>query len=217
MKLTLKPATTALVVLSILVTLIGMWPGMLEVMLPAGGFIPGRFFLDNDELAAFAGSLPVWITPFTANFIHVSIFDLLFPCLLLMLLGSKTEEVLDWQGILALYVSGIIASAIAIVIFASSSLAPFTGSFNAVSAIIAAYLVLYPVAALKSWGSMSPETSRILQLLLLWFLINLAMVFLGSFSGSLGDILIGIAPRMAGFAAGLLLARPLLRWKYRNA
>lgn len=213
MKLTMRPATTALLLIGVLVTLTGLLPGSAEFVVFGSGFIPARIFGDVAEYSDVANILPVWITPFTATFVHLGVFDLLFPSLILLLLGNLTEEILGWKSILLLYFAGALAASVTIVIVAGNLPQPFTGSFNAISAIIGAYLILHPVAALKQWGHLSPHVSRMLQLLLLWIVIRLAIELTGTAQG----ILINSLPSVASFAAGMLLARPLLHWKYRNA
>jgi hypothetical protein len=95
----------------------------------------------------------------------------------------------------------------------SESLRTHTGSFNANSAIVAAYLVLHPIAKSRPWRGLSADQARSLQLLLLWLILNLALGFPTSFDALAERV---FAP-VAAFGAGLLLARPLLLMKYRHA
>jgi membrane associated rhomboid family serine protease len=136
-----------------------------------------------------------------------------------MFLGNLTEKILGWKAILTLYFGGAAAAALALVLVAGHVDTPFAGSFNAISAIIGAYLILYPVGVIKTWGSFSPQASRIMQLLILWLFINVAtnISVTSDVSGIFGNMLISVAPTMASFAFGLFAARPLLLWKYRNA
>ena len=66
MKLTMMPATTAIVLICVLTTLVGIWPGFLENMLAVGAFIPARLYMGEGELGALVNSLPVVVTPFTS-------------------------------------------------------------------------------------------------------------------------------------------------------
>jgi membrane associated rhomboid family serine protease len=209
MKLTMRPATTVLLLISVLFTLAGSLPGFEELVILGGSFIPARIFGDLAEYGDVASLLPVWITPFTAPFVHLGILDLLFPSLMLLLLGNLTEAVLGWKGILVLYFAGALASAIAILVVVGNLPQPFSGSRNVVATIIAAYLILHPVAALKQWGNLSPHMSRMLQLLFLWLMISLAM----NLGGPAGELLANTLSSVASFAVGMLLARPLLRRK----
>ncbi len=186
---------------------------MQEVIEPAGGLIPARFYGSDADLADVATLIPAWLTPFSAPFITTGFIDLLLRSLMLLFLGSMIEKILGWQGVLLLFFAGAIASAAMLVLLTPESLRSNTGSFNANSAIVAAYLVLYPIAKSQPWRGLSADQARSLQLLLLWFFLNLALGFPTSFEALAERV---IAP-VAAFGTGLLLARPLLLMKYRHA
>ncbi len=203
----------ALAAISGLIFFICLFPGMQEVIEPAGGLIPARFYGSDSDLADVATMLPAWLTPFSAPFINTGFIDLLLTSLMLLFLGSLIEKILGWQGVLLLFFAGALASAAALVVLLPGSLRAHTGSFNANSAVVAAYLVLYPIAKSQPWRGLSAEQARSLQLLLLWFILNLALGFPTSYDALAERV---IAP-VAAFASGLLLARPLLLMKYRHA
>ena len=213
MQLKLTPATSILVAINVFVAICLLWPGSEEQILPAGGLIPARFWGSDTDLAGAATTLPAFLTPFTAPFINSDIFSMLISGLMLLLMGSMNEKILGWRGVLALFFGGALASAIVLVLFLPGSLIAFAGSFDAISAVIAAYLLLYPVGKPMPWGPLTADQARPLQLLLLWFVLNLAM----GFSLSYEALIANVAAPVAGFTAGLLLARPLLLWKYRHA
>jgi membrane associated rhomboid family serine protease len=218
MRLKIMPATAILVTLNIVVALMMFLPGFSDWAVPAGGVIPERFFagdavLGSAALQSAATTFPAIITPFTAPFIHNGLIDALIPSLMLLLMGSMNEKILGWQGVIVLFFGGAFASAIVYVIMMQGSIYALTGSYSAVSAVIAAYLLLYPVGKPMPWGSLPAEWARPLQLLLFWFIMNLALTL----SISYEVLVTRVAAPMAGFAFGLLLARPLLLWKYRHA
>jgi membrane associated rhomboid family serine protease len=128
-------------------------------------------------------------------------------------MGRMTERVLGWQGLGILYVAGIIAASAAEFLAHPSSQTPVIGASGAISAVIAVYMLLFPNKEPKPWGPIPVAIARPLQLLAMWVLINLMIGFAGPGMG-LG---IAIWSHIGGFIAGLLLAKPLLRWRYRNA
>lgn len=213
MRLTLRPLATALLILCLAAALAAVWPGVWDHLLQNAAFWPARFVAVVAAPPDTISALATLATPFAASFVHGSIFDLLIPGLLLLLVGSMVEDLLGWLGLLALFIAGILASAIMIVIVAGGVMQPFFGCFNAVSAIVGAYLILRPNQAMPGWSRLPPRNARRLQLLLLWLLINLVV----HINGPLGGLLVNVMPSMASFAAGLLLAHPLLLWKYRKA
>jgi hypothetical protein len=99
------------------------------------------------------------------------------------------------------------------VLFTPESLEPLIGSGNSNSAIIAAYLVLNPVMKPAPWRGLSEHNTRYLQLLSLWLVISLAAGFPSDFP----SLVSRVAAPVVSFAAGMLLARPLLHWRYRSA
>ncbi len=212
MRLTLKPLATILLLVSCAVTLAGLWPGLFEQLLQNGGFFPAQFLDKGTILPDSIFAISVWLTPFTAPFIHGSIFDLLLPGLLLLFLGGMVEDLLGWPGLLLLFITGILAATAAILIVAGDVSRPFFGSFNMVSAIVGAYLILRPNHAMPGWRGLSARNARKLQLLLLWLIINVVINV-----GPLDSLLINLVPTMASFTAGIMLAHPLLLWKYRKA
>ena len=90
---------------------------------------------------------------------------------------------------------------------------PVIGASGAMSAIIGAYVVLFPNKQPKNWGPIPASIARPLHLLAAWVALNLALGFVAPGLG-MG---IAIWSHIGGFVAGLLLARPLLLWRYRKA
>ncbi len=213
MQFKLKPATGILAAISVLIFLLSLWPGFAEIISASGGLIPARFYIADNELGAIATIIPVWLTPFTAPFVHAGLFDFILSVLIFILLGSMTEKILGWQGILALFTGGALVGAITVIVLTPESLEALTGSRNVNAAVIAAYFVLHPVANTAPWGNLSAQQTKYLQLLLLWFILSVATAFPSDVTSLVQRVL---APVLS-FGTGLLLTMPLLRWKYRNA
>jgi membrane associated rhomboid family serine protease len=213
MQVKLTPATSLLVFINVFVGVCLLWPGVTEIALPAGSIIPARFWGSDVDVTGTVSTLPFFVTPFTAPFIHSNMISMLLSGLMLLLMGSMSEKILGWQGIIVLFYGGALASAAVLVLFLPESFTPYSGAYDATSAVIAAYLLLYPVGKPMPWGPLTAEQARPLQLLLLWFILNLAM----GFSLSYESLVSGVLAPVASFAAGLFMARPLLLWKYRHA
>ena len=213
MQFKLKPATGILSALSVLVYFMCQLPGFDEVIAASCGVISVRFYGAGDELGTIATILPVWLTPFTAPFIHTGLFDVILSVLIFILLGSLTEKILGWQGILVLFIGGALTGAASVILLTPDSLLAVTGSANTNAAVIAAYFVLHPIANTVPWGRLSGQQTKYIQLLILWFILSLATGFPTDFESLVQRVL---AP-VFSFGAGLLLTMPLLRWKYRNA
>jgi membrane associated rhomboid family serine protease len=212
MQITLKPGTVILAAINLFVYLLSWLPNFGDLVQTGMSVIPARFLGTDDVIGKAVSFIPVWLTLFTAPFVSNGLFDFLVSTLLLLLLGNLTERVLDWRGIFVLYFGGALTSALILTLLLPNSLYGYPTSFNAVSSITAAYLLFHPVGDLKGWGKMTAEQARPLQLLLLWFILNLAMGFPSTFE----LLTVNVLAPVAAFGAGLLLARPLLLWKYKN-
>jgi membrane associated rhomboid family serine protease len=206
------PLTNILVAANVLVGLLLLWPPVWIASVMAGALIPARFSVGDAAFAGVPYLLPVWLTPFSSAFLHGGILHLVLNMAMLMLMGRMTERVLGWQGLGLLYFLGMIAAALAEFLAHPASTTPVIGASGAISAVIAVYMLLFPNKEPQSWGPLPAKLARPLQLLLMWVLINLMIGFAGPGIG-MG---IAIWPHIGGFMAGLVLARPLLKWRYRN-
>jgi membrane associated rhomboid family serine protease len=204
------PVTNVLLVANIMVSLAMLWPGLSDRALAAGGFIPARFTLGDGGVG---GLLPVWLTPLSAAFLHDGFMHLFLNMLMLAFVGKMMERVLGGAGLAVLYSAGIIAASAAELITGPYSMVPVIGASGAISALLGAYVILFPNAPPKPWGPIPAHIARPIQLLLLWSVINLAIGFATPGMG----YSIAIFAHIGGFAVGLVLAHPLLKWRYRNA
>ncbi len=207
------PLTNILVATNVVLGLSMLWPAGWSQMVMAGALYPARFSVGDTQFADIPGLLPVWLTPFSSAFLHGGIMHLVLNMAMLLLVGRITERVLGWQGLGLLYIIGIITAAAAEILVHPTSTTPIIGASGAISAVIAVYMLLFPNGEPKSWGNIPLTVSRPLQLLFMWVMINLMIGFVSPGMG----IGIAIWSHIGGFIAGLLLARPLLRWRYRNA
>ena len=90
---------------------------------------------------------------------------------------------------------------------------PMIGASGAISAIVGAYAILY---GRPRESKLSPKVARwvhIAWLAAAWTGLQLLVGYASRLNGT------GIAAgaHIGGFLAGLLMARPLLRWRYRSA
>jgi membrane associated rhomboid family serine protease len=173
-----------------------------------GGFIPARAVGYTVPSA-----LPLWVTPLTATLLHGGLLHLGFNLLMLFYCGREDEVALGRAGVLSLYVAGAYAAALAQFIAGPHSTTPMIGASGAISALVGAYALLY---GRRLPSRYSPEVARWLHvawLAIAWIVVQL---LLGIASRTEG-VAVAAAAHIGGFIAGLLLARPLLRWRFRKA
>ena len=214
------PVTNALVVINLVIAAVLPVPGWWEYAVISGGMFPARLSGDSSAFAGAGFLVPAWLTPVTAAFLHGGIAHVILNMLMLMLIGKLVERVLGGPLYLGLYLVGAYAAAatewVAALMrwpMAADMLVPAIGASGAISAIIGAYVLLFPNKQPKPWGPIPAHIARPLHLTLAWVGLNLALGFVGPGLG----IGIAIWSHIGGFVAGLFLARPLLLWKYRNA
>jgi membrane associated rhomboid family serine protease len=157
--------------------------------------------------------LPAFLTPISSAFLHGGLMHVFLNMLMLFITGRLLEKVLGSPSFLLLYVAGMLLAAAAEIIAAPHSITPMVGASGAISAVIAAFAVLFPNKEPKKWGFIPARNAHQLHLLAGWVLINAMLVFAAPQLG----FKIAFHAHVGGFIAGLLLARPLLLWRYRNA
>lgn len=173
-----------------------------------GGFIPARM---NGMI--LPGALPFWLTPLTATLLHGGILHLAFNMVMLLYCGRMVESALGAAGLAILYLIGAYAAAAGQYIAGPADLSPMIGASGAISAVFGAYALLFGRPrglTAHPWIAMA---LNILWLAAAWIALQILMAYALAGSG----MAIAIAAHIGGFLAGLVLARPMLLFRYRNA
>ena len=214
------PVTNALVVINLVIATILLVPSCWQYAVVSGGLFPIRLSGNDVAFADVGFLIPAVLTPLSAAFLHGGVAHVVMNMLMLLLIGKIVERVLGGVPYLALYlVSAYVAAGtewLASVMawpMSADMMAPAIGASGAISGIIGAYVLLFPNKKPRAWGPVPAALARPLHLTLAWIALNLALGFVGPGLG----IRIAIWSHIGGFVAGLLLARPLLLWRYRNA
>lgn len=181
----------------------------LEVLAKAWGLVPktvvsaveGGRLLSQPALAVL-----------TSMFLHGGWAHILGNMLFLWIFGGRVEDRLGRLGFLAFYLIGSIAAAVGQILENPASDLPMIGASGAISAVLGAYLVLYPRARIQSLVFLGFFYQLIAVpaaiLLGYWFLLQVidGVAALGS-----TDLTGGVAvfAHIAGFLAGAVMALPL--------
>ena len=204
-----RTATSILTTLTALAWLIAVALGQSEQAAFSLGFIPLRVAVPTVPFPA----LPVFLTPLTATLVHANLVHLGFNLLILLWCGTQVERVIGAGGLVVLYVVGAYAAAAAQWGVNPHASVPVIGASGAISAVMGAYAL--------SFGRAKPFTNNlrvnrwinVAWLLVAWLVLQLMMGWIGNQQG----YLLATPAHVGGFAAGLLLQRPLLLWRYRKA
>jgi len=174
------------------------------------GFMP--------QAGVWAGPVPVWLQPLTATLVHAGFPHLLFNMIVLAFCGRPVETVLGTPAMAVLYVLGAYAAAGAQYLAYPS--APMIGASGAISAVLGAYAMLFGRNKVKVASPTLALWLNALWLMAAWVVlqicIGIALSGASFLTGGEG-VTIAVAAHIGGFILGVLLANPLLLFKYRKA
>jgi membrane associated rhomboid family serine protease len=206
------PATTILTMATCAAWLVVALFALGNAVAVCAGFVPATVL---NSVGAPPGLflLPFWITPLTSTLVHDGILHLALNMVMLVICGRLLERTIGSWGVVALYVVGAYVAAAGEWVLAPGSLVPTISASGAISALVGAYALLFANQPVPRIGPIPPRVVRVLWLLAAWVAIQLLI----GFATSVGGPTIAIGAHIGGFIAGLLLARPLLLWRYRNA
>lgn len=213
MKISIGPMTKALGGVTLVAFLILLASGLTQDAAIIGGFIPAR--VEGLDLGPGGAPpwLPVWLTPLSATLVHAGWLHIGFNMLMLVFCAGQVEQVIRPLPLLVLYLAGAYAAALAQWAIDPSSLVPMVGASGAISAVLATYALLFSNQSVRAIGPISANLVRTLWLGAGWIGLQLLIGFAGRAEVGFGEI--AVAAHIGGFVAGLLLTRPLLRWRFR--
>lgn len=198
--------TVAAIVIGI-AWLLAVGSGQQAEIIARGAISPARL---SGGAALLDWSVPAWLTPLSACFIHADAVHLGFNLLMLVFCGRQVEPALGGRLLTLLLVVAAYGSAMTEWAFAPQSPALIFGASGAISAVVGLYALLYNDQQVRAIGPIPAHVVRILWLAAAWIGVQ-ALIGYG-----LGDGVIAIKAHIGGFLIGLLLARPLLRWRFRH-
>jgi membrane associated rhomboid family serine protease len=202
--------TIAIAVATALAWLIPLLLGARPSAVNWSAFIPGRFGgAESGQAMA-----PLFLTPLTATLAHADFIHLGLNLLILLFCGRSVENVLGPLALGILYVAGAYAAAAAQFLLDPM---PMIGASGAISAVLAAYTMLFGRNRAKVAHPTLALWLNALWVGAAWVGLQLLVGFaINSAAGPVG-LRVAIAAHVGGFLVGLLLAKPLLLLRYRKA
>ena len=205
--------TNGLIIVNVVIYLLIWISGLEQEAIARGGFFPIRLGEGYPALETIGQLVPAWLTPISSAFLHGGLMHIGFNMLMLLFCGRFVEQALGPRLMAFLYLAGAYAAAMAEFLFNGQSIIPVVGASGAISAILGAYALLFARNDVKPVGPVPGHIVRVIWLTLAWIGIQL-MIGIAT-RGDLNGI--AIYAHIGGFLAGLLLTRPLLEWRFRNA
>jgi membrane associated rhomboid family serine protease len=175
------------------------------------GFQPAGLSSTMGIIAPLSGNrlISPWLTPLTACLVHRDAVHLGFNLVMLIFCGRAIEPAIGRGAMAVLLVVGAFGAALAEWAYAPSNTAIVIGASGAISAIVAVYALLYNDQTVRAFGPIPGNIVRLLWLGAAWVGVQLLIGI--AYGGQ-----IAFMAHIGGFVAGLLLARPLLRWRFRQ-
>ena len=160
--------------------------------------------------------IPVWLTLLTAIFMHGSIMHLAGNMWFLWIFGDNIEDDMGHVRYLLFYIAtGVLASLAFVALNAKgeAALTPCLGASGAISGVLGAYLVLHPQRRVSVIMIRMIVDVPAYVAVGIWFLFQ---VVSGVFDSAGGGGGVAYSAHVAGFIAGMLLAKPMSSREVRS-
>jgi membrane associated rhomboid family serine protease len=177
--------TTLLIAANVVVYVVGLGLGA------GGGLLGGSPLAAAYGLAAQPVAAGEWWRVFTAAFLHSGLFHIGFNMIALYVLGQPLERALGRAGFGVLYLTGLVAGSLGVLLVSPGSLT--VGASGAIFGLFSAMIMGQRASGINPWRSG----------IVTWLLLNLLFTFLVP-GVSIGGHLGGLA---GGFIAGAILFR----------
>jgi membrane associated rhomboid family serine protease len=204
-----RTATEWIAVVTALAWAIAALLGLSDQAAIALGFIPERM----NGVAMLTPAVPAVLTPLSATLVHAGILHLGFNLLVFVWCGSQVERVLGAKALVFIYVVAAYTSALVEWAVAPHAQVPMVGASGAISGVIGAFALTFGQQKQIVRSRRLNRALNALWLLAAWVVLQLMTGALAGFQG----VLVATPAHIGGFLAGLLMQRPLLLWRYRNA
>ncbi len=172
------------------------------------GFIPLE--LSTGQNVPVSHFLSPFLTLLSYMFCHGSVTHLGFNMLFLWIFGNNVEDRMTRGGFLVFYLLAGVIAALAFAGMAPLSKIPLVGASGAISAVLGAYLFMFPFARVYVWMIFFTMRLPAMIYLPVWFVMQI----LGLLQGSTGGSNVAWISHIAGFAAGVILFKLFVK-RYR--
>jgi membrane associated rhomboid family serine protease len=168
------------------------------------GLVPARIQNAIKMLPMFS---PVFWSFVTSLFLHGGLWHLISNMLFLWVFGDNIEDRLGKLAFLVFYLLGGIIASLAQYFLNPGSLVPMIGASGAISAVMGAYIYLYPGASVET----------LIPIFFIPFIVNIPAIFFLLFwfitqviNASFGSPGVGWLAHIGGFLFGLIFAMALI-------
>ena len=155
------------------------------------------------------GPRPIYLTLVTSMFLHGGLLHLFGNMAFLMVFGRNVERAMGSLLFLAFYIVCGVAAALVHICVAPYSAVPYIGASGAISAVIGAYVFLFPVIWMRIWIGFEVIELPAIIVVGAWVLLQVINT-LHAFEA--GEVTSGVAywVHVGGFVAGIIFLITLL-------
>ncbi len=157
------------------------------------------------EVPQTPGPYPIHLTLITSMFMHAGFLHLGGNMLFLWIFGDNVEHRFGSLRFLLFYLVGGLAASVAQIATDLRSIIPTLGASGAISAVLGAYLVLFPHNRVNAIFFFRIITVPAFLVIVMWALMQFINGF-GAFAVSAQTGGVAYAAHIGGFVAGLLMA-----------
>lgn len=197
------PLTNGLALLCAGIHIILLLTGWQQWAIMSAGFIPERW-----NGMAYGPAIPALLSPLTAALLHANVLHLAFNMVMLVFIGRQLEPALSTRGLAVLLLAGVYGGAVVEWLAAGGDGRVVIGASGAISALVAAFAFIFNRNQVRGFGPFPAVLVRAVWLAAAWIGLQFAVGFAAG-----GGI--AIWTHIGGFLAGLVLTRPLLRWRFQ--
>jgi membrane associated rhomboid family serine protease len=191
-------------------------PRALDGFIQSFGLVPTEFLSGEDRPPYTPG--PLFLTLFTAMFIHGGFLHIGSNMLYLWVFGDNVEDVLGHTRFLAFYLLAGIAAGLAHTFVNAGSDVPSVGASGAIAGVLAGYLVYFPSASIRTLLFLGPfiTVTRISAIIVIgiWFVIQLFSGLAALDAVTAQSAGVAFWAHIGGFVAGLVMGlafKPFIR------
>jgi membrane associated rhomboid family serine protease len=213
--------TLALIIINVLVFVLLQLPNdaftyswsMVPAEITSGHDFVGPVTIDGGSFVLGPSPSPIYITIFSAMFMHGGWLHLGGNMLFLYIFGDNVEHTLGPVLFLVFYLAAGVVAAFAQIMVAPGSLIPTLGASGAIAGVLGAYIVLFPANRVLVYLFYSAIWVPAIVVLGLWFLIQFVSSLGGIFVSQTSEGGVAYMAHVGGFVSGVVVgfaARSLL-------
>ncbi|MDB5677622.1 rhomboid family intramembrane serine protease [Sphingomonas bacterium] len=157
--------------------------------------------------------LRVAVSPLVSQFLLSSVVMTLFNTILMLIVGRYVEKSIGPVGLIATFVAGAYGGALARLALTPHSFLMTADASAGLFALVGAYLTLYGVPYILPVPRHYGRFAQIGALAGFWIVLQVAFML----ASGVFELSLTVVNPLGGLIAGMMVARPLLRLRYRKA